>query len=179
MSDGPTIFSRFMAELRRRHVGRVAIGYAMVAFVVLQAAEIMLPAFDLPDWSLRLVVVFTFLGFPVAVAMAWIYDVTSEGIKRTEDTGVAGRPEIKLIPRMGFLVVTVAIAGGVGWWFVEATVSDTPTGEPAGEVPVIRPAAYVPGTPWAPSPSSPWTTSRRAGTRSTSPPACTKRSWRP
>jgi len=147
MSDGPTIFSRFMAELRRRHVGRVAIGYEMVAFVVLQAAEIMLPAFDLPDWSLRLVVVFTFLGFPVAVAMAWIYDVTSEGIKRTEDTGVAGRPEIKLIPRMGFLVVTVAIAGGVGWWFVEATVSDTPTGEPAGEVPVIRPAAYVPGTP--------------------------------
>jgi len=61
----------------------VAIAYAAVVFVLLQLGEIVLPAFGAPDWVLRALVVSSFLGFPPALALAWIFDVTSEGIRRT------------------------------------------------------------------------------------------------
>jgi len=65
MNESASRFGLFLAELRRRHVGRVAIAYGAVAFVLLQAGEIVLPAFAAPDWVLRLLVLVTFLGFPV------------------------------------------------------------------------------------------------------------------
>ena len=67
MTEIASRFASFLAELRRRHVGRVAIAYGAVAFVLLQAGEIVLPAFAAPDWVLRLLVLATFLGFPVAL----------------------------------------------------------------------------------------------------------------
>ncbi len=66
---------------------RVAVVYAVVAFVVWQAAEIAFPALRLPDWSLTLVVVLTLLGFPIAVVLAWAFEITPEGVKRTEPVG--------------------------------------------------------------------------------------------
>jgi hypothetical protein len=57
-------FGHFLAELKRRRVGQVAIAYAAVVFVLLQLGEIVLPAFGAPDWALRLLVVSSFLGFP-------------------------------------------------------------------------------------------------------------------
>jgi TolB-like protein len=75
----------FLSELQRRRVGRVAIAYAAVVFVLLQMGEIVLPAFGAPDWVLRALVVSSFMGFPPALALAWIFDVTSQGIRRTQD----------------------------------------------------------------------------------------------
>lgn len=152
MTEGPSLWSRFVIELRRRHVGRVALAYAAVAFVVLQAAEIVLPAFDVPEWGLRVVVVFAFLGFPVALALAWIYDITRHGIERTPDGASSGRPEVKLLPRLAFVVITILAAVGGGWWFLESTVTDAPSrravgSERSGAPPELVPASYEPGTP--------------------------------
>jgi TolB-like protein len=66
----------------------VAIAYAAVVFVLLQLGEIVLPAFGAPDWVLRALVVSSFLGFPPSLTLAWIFDVTSEGIRRTQDTSL-------------------------------------------------------------------------------------------
>jgi adenylate cyclase len=78
MKEQPSKLSDFVAELRRRRVFRVAVGYAAVAFVVLQLGEIVLPAFS-AEWALQLVVVFAVLGFPVVMVLAWVFDVTSRG----------------------------------------------------------------------------------------------------
>ena len=88
MSNGqnqPSGFSRFVAELRRRHVVRFAIAYAAAAFVLLQLAEIVFPAFGLGEVHLRILVIGVTLLFPPAVVLAWVFDITAEGIKRTQD----------------------------------------------------------------------------------------------
>ena len=82
MGEQPSKLACFLAELRRRHVFRVALGYAAVAFVVLQLSEIVLPAFS-AEWALQLVVVFVVLGFPVVMVLAWVFDITSNGIRVT------------------------------------------------------------------------------------------------
>ena len=77
-------FGGFVEELRRRRVVRVALGYLAGAFVILQLGEIILPAFSASDAGLRILVVVCALGFPVAVVLGWIYDITPAGIRRTE-----------------------------------------------------------------------------------------------
>ena len=75
--------NRFMEELSRRRVWRTAFAYGAVVFVLLQVGEIVFPAFGAPQWALRLLVVSCFLGFPVALCCAWVFDITSRGIKKT------------------------------------------------------------------------------------------------
>jgi len=84
-------FSSFLAELRRRHVIRVALGYAAVAFVVGEAADIFLPALQLPGWSVTLVVALLILGFPVALTLAWTLELTPEGMVRDSGSSPAAR----------------------------------------------------------------------------------------
>ena len=74
----------FVYELRRRHVVRAAIAYAVVAWVVLQLASIVFPAFGAPDWVLKVVIAVLALGFPIALVLAWAYELTPDGIRRTE-----------------------------------------------------------------------------------------------
>jgi serine/threonine-protein kinase len=71
-------------ELKRRKVFRVAIVYAVVAFGIVEAADLVFPALLVPPWAYTLVVLLALLGFPVAVALAWAFDVTPEGVRRTE-----------------------------------------------------------------------------------------------
>ncbi|UCC83665.1 MAG: tetratricopeptide repeat protein [Gemmatimonadota bacterium] len=89
----------FLAELKRRKVYRVAIVYAAVAFVIWQVAEIAFPALHLPDWTLTFVVVVAVLGFPIAVSLAWAFDITPTGVKRTAglDASAEGR-SIAVLP---------------------------------------------------------------------------------
>jgi adenylate cyclase len=74
----------FFAELRRRHVVRVALAYALVSWLVIEAAATILPALGVPEWGTSLVVVLVILGFPVALVVAWGYDLTPEGVKKAE-----------------------------------------------------------------------------------------------
>lgn len=74
----------FFSELKRRHVFRVAAVYAVVAWVVIQVASDIFPALKLPDWTVTLVVILSFLGFPIALVLGWAFDITPEGVERTE-----------------------------------------------------------------------------------------------
>jgi hypothetical protein len=78
MSETPSSLDLFLAELKRRKVYRVAAAYAAVGFVLWQAAEIAVPALGLPEWVLTFVVVGTLVGFPVAVLLAWFFEVRRE-----------------------------------------------------------------------------------------------------
>jgi len=74
----------FFAELKRRHVYKVAIAYAIVGWLVMQIAATVVPALHLSDAITSAVVVLTLLGFPIALVLAWAFDLTPEGLKRTE-----------------------------------------------------------------------------------------------
>lgn len=85
--------SGFFSELKRRRVLRTAGVYAVVAFVVAQVADLLLPALLLPDWAFRMVIALLILGFPIAIALAWAFDLTPEGVRRTESTKERDLPE--------------------------------------------------------------------------------------
>ena len=75
----------FFAELRRRNVYKVAITYAVVAWLLVQAASILLPTFEAPAWVMKAFVVFLALGFVISVMISWAFEATPEGLKRTEN----------------------------------------------------------------------------------------------
>src|SRR5438874_2489290 len=88
----------FFSELKRRKVYRVAVAYAVVAWLLAQVATQVFPFFEIPNWAVRLVIVVLILGFPVALILSWAFDITPEGIKRTDDmppkqTGPSAVPE--------------------------------------------------------------------------------------
>ena len=73
----------FFAELKRRHVFRVAIAYIVVAWLILQVADVVLDKIGVPDWTFKVIMVFLVIGFPIAVLLAWAYDLTPQGLQRT------------------------------------------------------------------------------------------------
>lgn len=75
----------FFAELKRRHVYRVAVGYAAVAWLVIQIATQTLPVFDTPSWVIRLIVIALVAGFPVALVLSWAFELTPEGLVRADE----------------------------------------------------------------------------------------------
>ena len=79
------------AELKRRNVIRVAAAYVVVSWLLLQAADVLFGLLGVPDWSLRLVFGILALGFPVALVLSWIYELTPEGVRR--DPGESIDPE--------------------------------------------------------------------------------------
>src|SRR5436853_5572792 len=81
MSEKPSFF----AELKRRNVYKVAVAYAVAGLVVAQIATQIFPFLEIPNWVVRLVIVLIAIGFPVALVIAWAFEATPEGIKRTQD----------------------------------------------------------------------------------------------
>src|SRR3984893_14982367 len=77
--------SNFFAELKRRNVYKVAVAYAVVSWLLIQAASILLPTFEAPSWVMKALVVFLSLGFVLAVSISWAFEMTPEGMKRTAD----------------------------------------------------------------------------------------------
>ena len=75
----------FIQELKRRNVFRVAAIYVIVSWLLMQIGDVMFPALLLPEWTTTMLVAFLLLGFPIAVILAWAYEVTPEGVKRTKD----------------------------------------------------------------------------------------------
>lgn len=103
----------FFAELRRRNIYKVAIAYAMIAWLLVQIATQTFPIFEIPSWCVRLVIVLLLLGFPIAIIFTWAYEITPEGIKRAEDLtpeesikGTTGRKLNSLI--IGVLLCAIA-----------------------------------------------------------------------
>jgi hypothetical protein len=76
--------TNFFGELKRRNVYKVAIAYGGVAWLLMQVASQIFPFFDIPNWAVRLVVLLLIIGFPIALIIAWAFELTPEGLKRTE-----------------------------------------------------------------------------------------------
>jgi TolB-like protein len=109
--------AEFFAELKRRKVFRVAVVYAATAFVVLQAADIMLPRMGIPDWGVGLVVALAVLGFPIALVLAWALELTPDGLKRTESAPAAQAgqgPAPALLGKRTVFVAALLVVLGVG-----------------------------------------------------------------
>jgi TolB-like protein/Tfp pilus assembly protein PilF len=99
----------FFTELKRRNVYKVAIAYAIVAWLLIQAASILFPTFEAPAWVMKVFVSAIILGFPVALIFAWAFEITPEGIKRAEDVS----PNESIAHRSGrkldFLIIAVLL----------------------------------------------------------------------
>src|ERR1700757_3012845 len=101
--------SGFFAELQRRKVYRVAAAYIVAAAFIIQIGSAVFPAWEMPNWTLRLVVVLLLVGFPVALILAWAYDVTPQGIQATPKIpGSHRRRNIILLVAAGAIISTVA-----------------------------------------------------------------------
>src|SRR5947208_4945132 len=74
----------FCAELRRRDVYKVAVAYAVVGWVIAQIATQIFPFLEIPNWIVRLVIILVAIGFPIALVIAWAFEITPQGIERTE-----------------------------------------------------------------------------------------------
>jgi len=119
---------KFLIELKRRNVYKVAIAYAVVAWLLMQVASQIFPFFEIPNWAVRLVVLLLVIGFPVAVILAWAFELTPEGIKRAEDVD---RPaEHGLKSRAWIYIAAIGAAFSIGLFFVgRFTASRTLSGE--------------------------------------------------
>src|SRR6266498_5822001 len=81
----------FFAELKRRNVYKVAIAYVVGGWALSQGIAQVFPVFDIPNWVVRLIVLLIIIGLPIALGLAWAFEVTPEGIKRTDVADAAGQ----------------------------------------------------------------------------------------
>jgi hypothetical protein len=86
---------KFLAELKRRDVYKVTVAYVLVGWALAQGITQVFPVFDVPNWLVRLIVVLIALGFPIALVLAWLFDITAQGIKRTSDIPQKETPDIR------------------------------------------------------------------------------------
>jgi serine/threonine-protein kinase len=112
MNEKPSFF----AELKRRNVYKVAVAYIVAGWALAQGIAQVFPIFDVPTWAIRLIVVLIIVGFPVAVVLAWAFEITPEGIKRTEDADAAGQRSlggawIYIVLVSGFLSIGLFFLG--------------------------------------------------------------------
>jgi hypothetical protein len=84
----------FFTELKRRDVYKVAVAYAVVSWLLIQATSILLPTFDAPGWMMKAFVALLGLGFILSVIIAWVFEMTPEGIKRTADISAGEAPDV-------------------------------------------------------------------------------------
>src|SRR5947207_2106917 len=96
----------FFAELKRRNVYKVAIAYAVVSWLLIQAASIFLPAFDAPSWVMKIFIIVVIFGFPVALIFSWAFEITPEGIRLESEI----EPNKSITRRTGRKIVAVTIA---------------------------------------------------------------------
>jgi hypothetical protein len=107
----------FFAELKRRNVYKVAVAYAVVAWLLIQVATQVFPFFEIPNWAVRLVVLLLILGFPVALILSWAFEITPEGIKRESEVdpseSITHHTGRKLV---GLTIVLAILAAGLFCW---------------------------------------------------------------
>jgi len=106
----------FFAELKRRNVYKVAIAYGVVAWLLIQVATQVFPFFEIPNWVVRLVVLVIIIGFPIALIVAWAFELTPQGLKRTEVAdAMPTRPSVR---RAWIYVVIIGGALALGLFFL-------------------------------------------------------------
>jgi TolB-like protein/tetratricopeptide (TPR) repeat protein len=134
MSESTPVYQRFFAELKRRRVFRVMAVYGAVGFILMQIVELLVPALLLPEWTYRFIALLLLLGFPIAVILAWAFELTPEGVKRTEDAAPGELTQIIEAPAStrwpaGLLALAGVMALLAGAWYVGRQSVSDPGGE--------------------------------------------------
>lgn len=108
---------KFFAELQRRNVYRVAVAYGVVGWLLVQIATQIFPFFDIPIWATRMVIVVLMLGFPVAVVIAWVYELTPQGLQRTDEVAPAKSISHSTGRKINFVIIGVllTVIGIMAW----------------------------------------------------------------
>ena len=136
MSDKPSFF----AELKRRNVYKVAVAYAVAGWALAQGIAQVLPVFDIPNWVIRLIVVLIIIGLPIALALAWMFELTPQGIKRTE-TADAMPETARQKKHTWIYVVVIGCLFSIGLFFLgrysAATGQTQSSGLPAKSIAVL------------------------------------------
>jgi TolB-like protein/Tfp pilus assembly protein PilF len=115
-TDKSVAMTGFFDEVKRRKVYKMAAAYIIAAGGIIQLASAAFPAWDLPNWLLRLVIVLLLMGFPIALILAWAYDITAQGVRATPNLAVPGSHRRRNI---AMLVVTgVIISAGAGFFLL-------------------------------------------------------------
>jgi TolB-like protein/Tfp pilus assembly protein PilF len=132
--------SSFFAELKRRNVYKVAVAYVVVAWLLLQAASIFLPAFDAPSWVMKFLIVVVMLGFPVALVLSWAFELTPEGIRLESEVApnqsITRRTGRKIV---GITIVLAVLAAGLMTFQIVRQKPSTVAGRiaaPLAELPI-------------------------------------------
>src|SRR6266566_8799939 len=129
----------FFAELKRRNVYKVAVAYAVAGWALAQGIAQVFPVFDIPNWAVRLIVLAIVNGFPIALVIAWAFELTPEGIKRTEDVDPAVDSRAK--SHAWIYVVIVAALLSISLFFLgrftASTKQNGATGVPAKSIAVL------------------------------------------
>jgi TolB-like protein/Tfp pilus assembly protein PilF len=108
--------SSFFSEVKRRNVYKVAVAYAVVGWLLVQVTTQVFPIFEIPNWASRLIVIAIVIGFPIALVIAWAFELTPEGLKRTEDADLA--PQGARNSHAWIYVVTVGVLLSIGLFFI-------------------------------------------------------------
>jgi TolB-like protein/cytochrome c-type biogenesis protein CcmH/NrfG len=108
--------SNLFSELKRRNVFKVAVAYAVVGWLLVQVATQVFPFFEIPNWAVRLIVLLIVIGFPIALVIAWAFELTPQGLKRTEDVDLAAPSRRKSYAWI--YVVVVGAAFSIGLFFI-------------------------------------------------------------
>ena len=131
----------FFSELKRRNVYKVAVAYAVVAWLLIQAASILFPTFEAPSWAMKVLVALLVLGFPVALVLSWAFEITPEGIKleseidpkksitRTTGRKIVGLTIAVAIVAAGLLVFQMVARDG---WARRSAEGNAEDGRPRG-----------------------------------------------
>lgn len=101
--------SQFINELKRRNVFRASAAYLVLAWVAVQIADVVLGAFESPAWTIQLIVVTLAVGFPVALVLAWAYEITTTGIKKTEDVAAGESIAEHTGRKLDFIVIGILL----------------------------------------------------------------------
>src|SRR5437763_899725 len=107
----PVAMSGFFEEVKRRKVYRVAVAYVIAAGGIIQLASAAFPAWELPNWSLRLVIMLLLIGFPIALILAWAFDITAQGVEATPATVAPGshrRRNVIMLVATGIIISAAA-----------------------------------------------------------------------
>src|SRR5437870_362072 len=132
----------FFAELKRRNVYKVAVAYIIAGWAVSQGIAQVFPVFDVPNWVIRLIVLFIIIGLPIALVLAWMFELTPQGIMRTEAADAmpqAARPK----KHVWIYVVVIGAAISIGLFFLgrytagNKTAAATPNELPAKSIAVL------------------------------------------
>ena len=117
----------FLSELKRRNVYKVGVAYAVVGWLLIQVATQVFPFFEIPNWAVRLVVLVIVTGFPIALVIAWAFELTPEGIKRTEDVDSVPAPTREKNRTWIYVVVIGAAFSAALFFLGRYTVRDAPS----------------------------------------------------